>query len=110
MSDSQGYPAIPEQEADEREHRRRLARAVNTINQGKFNCTIDFVVTANATTTTILDPRCSAFSFYSVMAFDANGAADIAAGTYYTAFNSGSVIFHHRSSASVRSLRLLILS
>lgn len=113
---SQGYPAIPEMLTDSadksvagKEHRRKMALAINNINKGKFNCTLDVVVMAGATSTTITDPRISYFSFLSTMAFDANGAADEVAGIYFGTFNSGSVVMHHRNDASTRSLRLLIL-
>lgn len=93
-----------------KEHRRKMAVAINTITRGKFNCTLDVIVTANATTTTITDPRISYFSFLSTMAFDANGKADEVAGIFFDTFNSGSVVMNHRSNASTRSLRVLILS
>lgn len=113
---SQGYPAVPEMLTDThdisvagKEHRRKMALAINSQNRGKFNCTLDIVVTASATSTTITDPRIGYFSFLSTMAFDANGAADEVAGIYFDTFISGSVKMHHRSNASVRSLRVLIL-
>ena len=106
---SEGYPAISEMLGDEREHRRQMARKINTINGGKVNCTLDVVVTANATTTTITDPRISYFSFLSTMAFDANGKADEVAGIFFDQFNTGSVRMNHRNNASTRSLRILIL-
>lgn len=109
MATSQGYPAVPEMEGDEKEHRRKMALAINTLNRGKSNCTLDVVVTAGATSTTITDARVSYFSFLGTMAFDANGKADEVAGIYFDTFKSGSVVMHHRNDASTRSLRLLIL-
>lgn len=113
---SQGYQSVPEILTDAqdismagKEHRRKLALAVNGLIKGKSNCTLDVIVTAGATSTTITDPRISYFSFMGTMAFDANGAADEVAGIYFDTFNTGSVKMHHRSDASVRSLRLLIL-
>lgn len=106
---SQGFDAISEMLGNEQEHRRQMARKINTINMGKFNCILDVVVTAGATSTTITDVRISPFSFLSTMAFDANGAADEAAGIYFGTFNNGSVVMHHRNNGSTRSLRLLIL-
>lgn len=106
---SQGYPAVSEMLGDEREHRREMARKINVMNTGKVNCTLDVVVTAGATSTTISDPRISVFSFLSTMAMDANGAADEVAGIYFAALNSGSAVMHHRNNGSTRSLRILIL-
>lgn len=113
---SQGYEAVPEILTDENDrsvagqtHRRKIARALNGVLRGGINCVLDVVVTANATTTTITDARISYFSFLSTMAFDANGAADQVAGIYFDTLNSGSAVMHHRSNASTRSLRILIL-
>ena len=105
---SQGYPAVSEMLGDEKEHRRELARKVNSLNMGKANFTIDVVVTAGATATTITDVRISPFSFLGTMAFDANGAADQVAGIYFDTANSGSIVMHHRNNGSTRSLRILI--
>jgi len=69
---------------DEKNTRRQMARKINVINGGKVNCTLDVVVTAGATSTTITDPRISYFSFLGTMAFDANGKADEVAGIYLT--------------------------
>ena len=70
MSASQGYSAVPEilTDSDDRsvagkEHRRKMALALNGALRGKVNCVLDVVVTANATSTTITDPRISYFSF-----------------------------------------------
>ncbi len=116
MTANQGYESVPEilTDGDDKSlaaktHRRKLARAINGILGGKVNCTLDVVVTANATSTVITDPRIGYFSFFGTMAFDANGQADEVAGIYFDTFNSGSVKMHHRSDASVRSLRILIL-
>lgn len=113
---SQGYQSVPEMLTDDKdisiagkEHRRKIALAVNGLVRGKSNCTLDVVVTAGATSTTITDPRISYFSFLGTMAFDANGKADEVAGIYFDTFNSGSVVMHHRNDASTRSLRILIL-
>lgn len=106
---SQGYPAISEMLGDEREHRREMARKINTLNMGKSNVTLDVVVTPGATSTPIVDVRISPFSFLGTMAFDANGAADEVAGIYFDTFNNGSVTMHHRNNGSTRSLRLLIV-
>lgn len=106
---SQGYPAVSEMLGDEREHRREMARKINSLNTGKSNVTLDVIVTAGATSTTITDVRISPFCFLGTMAFDANGAADEVAGIYFDTMKNGSVVMHHRNSASVRSLRLLIV-
>lgn len=116
MTANQGYTAVPEILSDANDksiaaqtHRRQIARALNGALRGNINCTLDVVVTAGATSTTITDPRISYFSFLSTMAFDANGAADEVAGIYFDTFKNGSAVMHHRNNGSTRSLRILIL-
>lgn len=107
---SQGFPAVPEMLGDEKEHRRKMALAINTLNMGKSNCQLDVPVTPSATTTTISDPRISVFSVLTpAMAFDAVGAADIAAGIFFGTLNNGSAVMHHRNNGSTRTLRISIL-
>lgn len=115
---SQGFPAVAELETDKndisqagKEHRRRMARAINTMLQGKFNVTIDVTITPNATTTVILDPRISVFSAITpAMAMSANAAADIVAGIWVSNMNTGTATLNHRNSASTgRVIRFCIL-
>lgn len=107
---SQGFPAVPEMLGDEKEHRRQMATMLNRLNQGKANVQLDVPVTPGATTTTITDPRISVFSVLTpAMAFDAAGAADIAAGIYFNTLNNGSAVMHHRNNGSTRTLRISIL-
>jgi hypothetical protein len=108
---NQGAAAVPAFEPDEREHRRKLARAVNTITQGKINCTLDVTLTASAATTVINDAR---IGFYSAvvpaMAMTADAAADLAAGIYVTGLQKGQATLNHRINAATdRTIRFLIL-
>lgn len=92
---------------DEKEHRRSMATAINSMVQGKFNVAVPITLTANSTTTTIRDAR---IGYYSVitpaMATTAHGAAAIAAGIYVDTIlpalgsTSASAIIHHASSAN----------
>lgn len=107
---SQGYPAVPEMLGDEKEHRRKMALAINTLNQGKSNCTLDVPITPSAATTDIVDPRISVFSAISpATAFSAAGASDIAAGIYVTNLNNGSATINHQNAAGSRTIRFNIL-
>lgn len=114
---SQGYPAVPEMLTDAqdtsvaaKEHRRKMALAINNINRGKFNCTLDVLITASAATTNIVDPRISVFSAITpATAFNAGGASDIAAGIYVTNLLNGSATLNHRNAAGVRTIRFNIL-
>ena len=104
-----GYSSVPLVNPNEPEHRRQIVTSLNGHNSGHLNCTLDQTVTASATTTTVVDARISPFTFFGVMAFDANGMADIVAGVYFDNLNNGSAVMHHRSNASVRSLRILLI-
>lgn len=113
---SQGFPSVPEMLTDAedksfsgREHRRKIALALNGTLRGKFNCTLDVLVTASAATTTITDSRISPFSWLAPMAQDATGSADIVAGIYFNTFLNGSCVMHHRNAVGVRSLRIVLL-
>lgn len=105
---SQGFPPVPELLTDATEHRRQIALKLNGVLRGKFNCTIDVVVTPSALTTTITDPRISPFSWLAAMALDTVGAADVV-GLFFDTFLNGSCVMHHRSAPGVRSLRICIL-
>lgn len=105
-----GYPAVPELESNADVHRRKLAVAVNRLNEGKSNCTLDVPITPNAATTDIEDVRISYFcAICAAMAFSAAGAADIAAGFYVTNLKNGSATLNHRNNAASRTIRFLIL-
>lgn len=107
---SQGYPAVPEMLGDEKDHRRKMAVAINTLNMGKSNCTLDVPITPSAATTNIIDPRISVFSaIVPATAFSAAGAADVAAGFYVTNLNNGSATLNHRNAAGSRTIRFNIL-
>lgn len=93
-----------------KEHRRKMALAINGLVRGKSNCTIDVLITASAATTTITDSRISVFSaIFPATATNAGGAADIAAGMYITSWNNGSCVVNHRNAAGVRTVRFCIL-
>lgn len=106
-----GTPPVPEASANEAEHRRRLAKTINQVIQGKINATIDVTLAASTTTTTVNDPRI----FYTsavipAMALTAHAALDLAAGIYVTTLLKGSCVLNHRNDAATdRTLRLLII-
>ncbi len=106
---SRGYEAIPLVFPDEEQHRRMLAQRLNGATEGRINAFIDVEVTASDVTTVITDPRITVFSFFGVMAFDANGAADITAGIYWDNVTNGTATMNHRSDGSTRTLRILII-
>lgn len=114
---SYGYPSVPEDSSDERDHRRKMARAIQSLMLGKSNCTLDVTLAANVATTTIQDPRISSTSaIVPAMATTANAAGAIAAGIYVTsiigatAFQTGSAVINHNNTATTdRTIRFLIV-
>lgn len=108
---SPGFLPVPEMEQDEREHRRKLARKVNDLLQGRINCTLDVTLTANAASTTVTDARISASSFLFWMPRTANAAAEIGNGTLYvSARTNGSATLAHANNAQTdRDFTLLII-
>lgn len=109
MTASKGYQPVAEWLPDANEHRRQLARALNTMLGGKFNATLDVTLTASATSTTVTDPRISAFSALLWMPRTAN-AATAAANIYVTDRKSGSAVLNHASSTDTdQDFTLLII-
>jgi len=105
------FAPVPEMEPDETEHRRKLARAVNSLRQGKFNGTLDVTLTANAASTTVTDARISYYSVILPMPMTSNAAAALA--TTYIAqatLKTGSAVLTHTNNAQTdKTFRLLIV-
>lgn len=108
---SPAFLPVPEMEASEREHRRKLARKINDLLQGRLNCTLDVTLTANAASTTVTDARLSASSFIGVMPRTANAAAEIGAGTLYVSAraNGSATLAHANNAQTDREYTLLII-
>jgi hypothetical protein len=103
---------VPEFLADDKEHRREIARRLNLITQGKLNITLDVTLAANVASTTITDPR---IGFYSAvvpaMAGTKDAAAELATGNLYVdTLTKGSCVVHHSNNAQTdRTIRFLII-
>jgi hypothetical protein len=96
---NRGYDGVPEMETDQVEHRRKMARKINGLNQGKFNATIDVTLRASQTTTTLTDPRIAATSGIVFMPQTAHAAAALAS-LYVSARQKGQATLTHASSAN----------
>lgn len=78
----------------------RLREAILGILSGKLNVRKEITLTASAGSTTITDPRASAFSFIGLMPMTANAAAEIGNGTLYVSQrNNGSYVITHANNA-----------
>ncbi len=87
VSVTRGFPPVPEYLPDEKEHRRQIARRINTINQGKFNCTVDVTLNPNTGATVISDNRIGYRSAVTpLMALTLSAAAALAVGIWTIRF------------------------
>lgn len=103
----------PEFEPDEKEHRRKISRAVGTAMGGGLNVNLDVTLTANATSTTITDARLSYFRAAHFDPMTANASAEQGNGTIYiTQANrlKGSFVVTHANNAQAdRTFRVTII-
>jgi hypothetical protein len=107
---NKGFPGVPEMEANEQEHRRKIARVLNNAVGGRINCVVDVTLTAGATTTTVTDPRLSATSFIMWMPRTANASVAEKAGIWVSARSNGTAVLTHASSANTdQNFTILIL-
>lgn len=105
-----GFLPVTEYLPDEKEHRRRIASALNRTMGGKLNATIDATLRASQTTTVLTDPRIYATSYIDPMPLTANAATAKAAGIWFSNQIEGSVTVNHASAAAVdQTMRFLII-
>ena len=71
---SLGYQAVPEVGANDVEHRRKLARGINTLLKGKMNAVTSITLQPNSATTTLTDERITSNSFIGFMPTSASAA------------------------------------
>jgi len=108
---NRGYDGVPEWENVETEHRRKLARAINRMNSGKINCTLDVTLRPNQPTTVVLDPRIGAGSFLCWMPQTASASVAERAGIYVTGRAKGTAVLNHAANAaSDQIVTILILA
>lgn len=99
------YPAPPrdagsDEPSSVRQFARRVADVLASVMQGRLNNTTELTLTANATTTTLTDPRLTVQSVVHTEPLTANAAAEKGNGTLYiSARTNGSVTFAHANNA-----------
>ena len=106
---NRGYDGVPEWNEAEAEHRRMLARAINRINTGKVNCTLDVTLNAGVGTTTIADPRIAATSFLGWMPQTASASTAERAGIYVTGRMKGSAVLNHAANAAPDQILTIVI-
>jgi hypothetical protein len=90
-----GYPGLS-QTATPRE----IAERVNRLLQGKLNAVTTLTLTANATSTTLTDPRIGGATFIDFMPLTANAAA-ARASIWISARGIGTATITHANDANV---------
>lgn len=106
ISTIKGFPGVPEFLPDSEQHRRMMARAINNLNLGKFNCTIDVTLNASTGATVINDARIGFDSAVTpLMPMSLPASLDI--GTIWMdapksgfGSTSASIVVHHRIDAT----------
>jgi hypothetical protein len=108
---SPGFQTVPEFIPDEKEHRRKLARAVNQNMQGKMNAFIDFTLTASVGSSTLIDPRIGYYSTLLFMPMTAHAAAELTSLYVPQAtMQSGQAVIQHANNANAdKTFRVLII-
>lgn len=112
---SPGFVGVPETAVNDVEHKRRVARTVNLLLQGKLNAVTTVTLTANTTTTTITDARITSSSFIGFMPKTANAAAALA--NLYVSAQMGSngtvagsaTLTHANNAQTDRTFNVLII-
>lgn len=103
------YTPVPQVLSDEKEHRRKLATAINALQQGRLNALTEVTLTANSATTTLTDSRLSVDSFIGLMPTTANAAGALST-TYIDGQNKGTAIIHHANNAQMdRTFTILVI-
>lgn len=89
----------------------RVVEVVNEVQRGKMNVVLQATLTANSTTTDIIDNRVGAFSSILFSPVTANAAAEMAAGTLFVSMQKqGEAVLTHASNAQEdRTFNLAII-
>jgi len=107
------YPPVQTTNPDNVEHRKQLAIKANSLNQGKFNCTLEVTLAVNAISTTITDSRIGISSLIIMMPVTSHAAQDISSGTLYipeaTMLNGSCIIQHQSNAFTDRNFRIGII-
>ena len=86
---------------NEKEHRAKLADAINQALKGKLNNVSDVTLTASTALTTLTDARIGANSHINFMPQTANAASELKSGNFYvSARGKGTANIIHTSTAT----------
>ena len=107
---TKGYPTAPQAMSNEVEHRRKIAQTANLALGGKLNATSPSVtLTANSSTTTLIDDRIGANTYIGFQPKTANAAAALS-GLYVSSQANGTATLTHANNAqSDRTFNVLLI-
>lgn len=93
-----GRGGVQEELADDRQHRREIARTVNLLLRGQDNSSMSVTLAAGATETVVIDPRISLQTCVTLMPTTADAAAALP--TTYVVCEKGKATIYHASSGT----------
>jgi len=96
---------------DEVQHRQHIAEALEELADGKLNSTSNVTLTANSTTTVIVDFRVGANSVILLSPITANAATEFASGGMYVSSTGKQTytITHNNNAQTDRDFRVLVV-
>ena len=106
---AQGFLTVPVTWADETEHRRLIANAINSLRDGKINATGSVTLTASTTTTAITDIHVGADSVILLMPTTSNAAGALATTYIGTVAKQSFTISHASNSQADRIFKYVVL-
>src|SRR5689334_15654440 len=97
---SRGFDGVPEAHSDAAAHRRLIAQAVNRLNQGKLNGTLEVTLRPAETSTLVEDPRIAAGSVILWMPRTVSASAAERAGMWVSDRGKGRAMLNHAAAAA----------
>lgn len=94
-----GYPGVPRDLPDEKQHRVLIANAVNNMLGGRLNVTTTVTLTPSATTTSLIDSRIGALTVPLLVPQTAHAASALSS-VWYEFASRNTITLHHASSAN----------
>ena len=105
-----GPQAVLEMMPDEAQHRRMMARAINTLMSGDSNAVLQVTLDPSVATTTVIDKRISFTTGPMMIPTTANAAAEVAAGSLYVVPTQGQCVIHHANNTQTdRTFQMALL-
>ena len=101
MATNPQYGAVAVASPSDKDHRRKLAEAINRVNQGHMDIATRITLRASNTTTVLTVNRITPTRLFVLNPTTAHAATAFVAGIWFRSQTNGSVTFNHASSANV---------